>query len=647
MKPNFSGWATRYGVLCSDGSTLVADAFEHQDKVKLPLVWRHNDSIPQNILGHVTLTHESGKGVRANGFFNQSEGGKSAKAMVEHGDLNSLSIRAIRLKRNGGEVLHGDLSEVSLVLNGANPEARIDSVYIQHDDGMTYEQEDEAIIRMGDTLSHEDDKEDKDKGTDSSEEGSGRTVQEIYDSLDEDQKEVVDLLVSTALGDSDEEGKKDDEESEDIKHKGDRDMARNVFEGEETPTDNQLSHEDVEQIFRDAQRSGSLKETVLEHADKYGITNIEELFPEANKVRTTPDWIKRDDSWVAGIMGGVARTPFSRIKSMSADVTHEDARAKGYITGNMKKDEYYAVAKRITTPTTIYKKQKLDRDDIIDVTDFDVVAWMKGEMRWMLQEEIARVILFGDGRDPGSEDKVNENNIRPIATDDDFYTTKKYLTEGESVKGMMRKILRSRKDFKGTGRPVLYTTDDFVIDCLLLEDKLGRRYYETEESLAAALGVKGIVTVEVLEEGYTDDNENELMGVMVNINDYTLGADKGGEVSMFDDFDIDYNQYKYLIETRFSGALTRRKSAVSLWLTKATRVTPDEPVRTDTNTVTVPDTPGVLYYHQTVGNDDVEVTDSDVTITEENSPYTIVAKADEGFRLASNVTTQWTFEHQE
>lgn len=638
-KPDFSGWATKYGVLCSDGSTLIADAFEHQDNVRLPLVWRHNDSIPQNILGHVELTHESGKGVRADGYFNKSDTARHSKAMVEHGDLNSLSIRAVKLKRNGGEVLHGDLREVSLVPVGANPEARIDSVFIQHEDGMVHEQEDEAIIRMGEFITHEGDSND----SGDSEEGSGKTVQEIYDSMNQEQKDVVDLLVTTASGDSLEQ-----EESEEINHEGEAGMSRNVFEGEDTQVEgHELTHEQIDQIFKDGQRAGSLKESMLAHADLYGITNIDELFPEANKVRTTPDWIKRDDSWVAGVMGGVARTPFSRIKSMSADVTHEDARAKGYITGNKKKDEYYAVAKRVTTPTTIYKKQKLDRDDIIDVTDFDVVAWMKAEMRWMLQEELARAILLGDNRDPGSDDKINESNIRPIATDDDFYTTKKYLTEGESVKGMMRKVLRARKDFKGTGRPTLYTTDDFVIDCLLLEDKLGRRYYETEASLAAAMGVKNIVTVEVLEEGYKDDDGNELMGVMVNINDYTLGADKGGQVSMFEDFDIDYNQNKYLIETRFSGALTRHKSAVSLWLTEATRVIPDEPVRTDTNTVTVPNTPGVLYYYQTVGNEDVDVTNTDVTLTEENTPYTIVAKADSGFRLASNVTTQWTFDYDE
>lgn len=639
-KPNFSGWATRYGVLCTDGSVLVADAFEHQDKVKLPLVWRHNDSVPQNILGHVELTHEAGKGVRADGYFNSSPASAHAKAMVEHGDLDSLSIRAVRLKRNGAEVLHGDLMEVSLVLNGANPEARIDSVYIQHENGMTYEQEDEAIIRMGDTITHEDSSEDLDH--EEPESSSGKTVQEIYDSMTQEQKQVVDVLVSAAQEDS---GSGD---SEDINHEGGQDMPRNVFEQEDAGGNGlQLTHEDISQIISDGQRIGSLKESVLAHAAQYGVTNIDELFPEANKVRATPDWVKRDDSWVAGVMGGVHRTPFSRIKSMTADVTHAEARAKGYIKGTMKKDEFFAVAHRTTTPTTIYKKQKLDRDDIIDVTDFDVVAWMKEEMRWMLQEELARAILFGDGRDPEDEDYIPRDKIRPIAYDSDFYTTPKYLSSGESVKGMMRKIVRARKDFKGTGRPTLYTTDDFVIDCLLLEDKLGRRYYETEASLAAALGVKDIVTVEVLEEGYTDDNGNELLGVMVNISDYTVGADKGGAVTMFEDFDIDFNQNKYLIETRFSGALTKRKSAVALWMTQATRVVPDEPVRTDTNTVTVPDTPGVKYLYRTVGNEDVDVTGTDVILTEDNSPYTIVAEADEGYRLASNVTVQWTFEYDE
>ena len=642
MKPNFSGWATQYDVLCSDGRTIKANAFGHQDKIKLPLMWRHNDSMPQNVLGHVILEHHDQKGVRVKGYFNTSEAAQHSKHMLAHGDLDSLSIKAVRIKHQGSDVVHGDLTEVSLVLNGANPEARIDSVYIEHEDGSIYEREDEVVIRMGSTIAHEDEGAEETPAPESTEEseGSGKTVQEVYDSLSEEQKSVVDLLVATAMEHSDEEDSEND-----MEHEGGQDMARNVFDQTgETPSGETLSHEQVAQIFSDAQRVGSLKESVLAHAEPYGITNIEELFPEANKVRATPDWVKRDDSWVAGVIGGVHRTPFSRIKSMTADVTHEDARARGYIKGNMKKDEYYSVAHRSTTPTTIYKKQKLDRDDIIDVTDFNVVSWMKDEMRWMLQEEVARAILVGDGRDPGSEDKISESNIRPIATDDDFYTTKMFLTEGESVKGIMNKILRSRKDFKGTGRPTMYTTDDFVIDMLLLEDKLGRRYYESEASLAAALGVKNIVTVEVLEEGYSDDDGNDLVAVLVNINDYTVGADKGGAVSMFDDFDIDYNQYKYLIETRMSGCLTKRKSAVSIWTSAATRVVPDEVTRTGKNQITIPTTEGVDYVHRVLGGED-EIVTGTKNLTAENSPYTVEAVAKDGYRLASNVSNSWTFNH--
>lgn len=631
-KPNFTGYATKYGVLCSDGRTIVANAFEHQDGIKLPLVYRHGDKDnPKNVLGHVILEHEKNVGVKAHAYFNNSENGIHARISVEHEDLDSLSIRAVNLKQKGAQVIDGQLTEVSLVPHGANKEARIESVFIQHEDGIVEEMEHEAIIYMGLTLEHAD--EDSDDDSDhANEDEDGETIQDVYDTLNDKQKALVEALVNRA---------------EEMAHEEGSGQMANVFDqtDKDKKTENVLTHEQVHNIIDYAvTKKVTLKDAILEHADPYGITNIEELFPEPKDVQDRPEWIKRDDTWVQPFLSAVHRSPFSRIRSRSADVTHQEARAKGYIKGNRKKDEYFSVAKRDTTPTTVYKKQKLDRDDIIDITSFDVVSYMKEEMRWMLSEELARAILFGDNREPDDEDKIDTTKIRPVAFDDEFYTAKVMVNANMATKTLMAKVLRSRKLLKGgSGKPNFYTTDDLIIDMLLLEDQLGRRYYETEAALAAALGVREIVDAEVLEDGYEDEDGNQLIGVLVNPRDITVGADRGGQVTMFDDFDLDFNQFKYLIETRISSALTKHRSAVALFTTDAVRILPDEPEMTGLNTVEVPTQTGVEYVRRVVGEPDEDISGSTVTITEANSPYTIVAQPADGYRFPMNVTTSWTF----
>ena len=664
MKHNFKGWATKYGVLCSDGRTIMADAFQHQDTARLPLLWRHDDKTPENVLGHVVLEHVDGKGVKAMAYFNETPRGQHSRVMVEHEDIDSLSIKAVRLKQNGSFVTGGDLTEVSLVPHGANHEARIEQVYLQHEDGTIQELEHEAIIYAGVKLEleHADDDDDEPEDDDSddsddSDDGDDQTIQQVYDTMTDEQKLVVDVLVNAASkGTTDEAEQEDSDEDPEnnLNHEGEIVSKRNVFDqgaGGVQHEGSVLTHEQTENIFQAAMAGKAmLSDVVLQHAQDYGITNIESLFPEPKNVQSRPEWIKRDDSWVAGVLSGVKHSPFSRIKSRSADVTHEEARARGYIKGNLKKTQFFAISGRTTEPTTIYKKQKLDRDDMLDVTDFDVVAWIKEEMRWFLQEELARAILFGDNRpvedpaNPGepNPDKIDETKIRPIATDEDFYTAKVTIGTGTAAKDLMKVILRSRKLLKGgSGKPTLYTEDDLIIDMLLMEDKLGRRYYESEAALATALGVKNIVDVDVLEEGYADEDGNVLRGVLVNINDYTLGADRGGQTQMFDDFDIDYNQYKWLIETRRSGALTKHRSAVSLWESAGTEVFPVAPTRVGDD-VEIPTVTGVEYWTWTGTNDAVKQEDgAEITIGAET--LYVEARPADGYRLPFNTTTDWSY----
>lgn len=576
MKYDFSGWATKNNIRCSDGRTILKDAFKHNDGQMVPLVWNHDHNDPLNVLGHALLENRD-EGVYAYCTFNDTDAGRNAKALVEHGDVTALSIYANQLKQQGPNVLHGAIREVSLVLAGANPGAFIDSI-IRHGE----ESDEEAIIYTGENLVLEhsqhtivnDKKLDavKDNFTppsgDKKEGNDEKTVQDVFDTLNEEQKTVVYALIGQAL-----DGANQNENNE---KEGNDDMKHNVFDQDQKEKENVLTHADMETIISDGKRYGSLKDSFLAHAQEYGIESIDFLFPEAKNVNNQPDFIKRDDSYVQKVLRGVHHTPFSRIKSIHANITADEARAKGYIKGNLKKEEVFTLLKRSTTPTTIYKKQKMDRDDIIDITDFDVIAYIKAEMRMMLDEEIARAILVGDGRSTASDDKINEQNIRPIAKDDDLYTIKKAVdvakdaTEDAVAKAFIKTVIKSRKEYKGSGSPTLFTTEDMLTNCLLLEDNNGRIIYDSVDKLATTLRVKEIVPVEIM-EGVTRTAGSKtlpLMALLVNLNDYYVGADKGGAINMFDDFDIDYNQEKYLIETRISGALVKPYSAIAYELDK-------------------------------------------------------------------------------
>lgn len=560
-KFDFSGWATKANLKCSDGRTIMKDAFKDNDGKSVPLVWNHQHNDPTNVLGHALLQNRD-EGVYAYCTFNDSEAGKTGKLLVQHGDVCALSIWANQLKQNLNNVVHGNIREVSLVLAGANPGAFIDSI-IMHGE----ESDEDAIIYTGEdiVLSHSNESEDKkmdetDKNVETNKE---ETVADVFNTLSEKQKNVVYAIIGQAL----EEG----EESDNEESEGGNEMKHNVFDQTEEKKNDVLSHDAMNAIISDGKRFGSLKESFLAHADEYGIKQIDYLFPEAKSLNNPPEFIKRETDWVSKVMNGVHRTPFSRIKSSFADITADEARAKGYIKGNLKKEEVFTLLKRSTTPTTIYKKQKLDRDDIIDITDFDVVAWLKSEMRMMLNEEIARAILIGDGRLSSSDDKINEQNIRPIASDAELYSVRVPVnvaasaTTDDKAKAMIRAAVKARKEYKGSGNPTFFTTEDWLTDALLLEDTMGHRLYKNESDVAAAMRVSNIVTVPVM-EGVKGPNGGDLIGIIVNLNDYNVGADKGGAINMFDDFDIDYNQQKYLIETRCSGALTKPYSALVLEL---------------------------------------------------------------------------------
>lgn len=572
-KFDFGGWATRNNLKCSDGRVIIKDAFKHNDGHKVPLVWNHQHNDPLNVLGHAILENRN-EGVYAYCTFNNTEAGQNAKQLVEHGDVSALSIFANKLKQQGSNVLHGEIREVSLVLAGANPGAFIDSI-IRHGE----ESDEEAVVYTGETLelmhseestdkvdeesTEETSEENKEEVTETSEDevkhsDDEKTVGDVFNTLTEEQKNVVYALIGQALESKNQNGN----------NEGEPDMKHNVFETQNDKKETTLSHSEIQAIINDAKRYGSMRDSVLAH----GIENVDFLFPDARNMNDVPDFIQRDMGWVSKVMSGVHSTPFSRVKSMHANITEDEARAKGYIKGKLKKEEVFSLLKRSTEPTTVYKKQKMDRDDVIDITDFDVIAWLKAEMRMMLDEEIARAILVGDGRLSSSDDKISEDKIRPIWKDADLYTHKVMIAAEptakaeEKAKAFIKACIKSRKNYKGSGNPKLYTTEDMVTDCLLLEDNNGRRIYESVASLATALRVSEIVTVPVM-EGLTrngQSNKVELLAIIVNLNDYNVGADKGGAVNMFDDFDIDYNQQKYLIETRCSGALVKPYSAIAV-----------------------------------------------------------------------------------
>ena len=603
---DFSGYATKVGIKCSDGRTILQDAFAHCDGKKVPLVYQHLHNDPKNVLGHAVLENRP-DGVYAYCSLNNTEAGKTAKALVQHGDISALSIYANSLVQKSSNVIHGVIREVSLVLSGANPEAYIDNLAFEHSDGSITTDESEAFICAGaiihdgieipevsdtqdsseESISHADDKKNPE---------DQKTVGEVFDTLNEEQKTVVYTMIAQALETQDGE----DDEEEDVKHsniKGDETMKKNIFDKDSAATEVRgLSRADLRSIFNDARQSQSTlknaflahgyesisdaladyehQDEVLAHAATYGIDNIGYLFPDARTTTNTPQFIKRDTEWVSKVFGAAKHVPFSRIKTVLADITADEARARGYIKGNEKADEVITLLKRTTDPQTVYKKQKLDRDDIIDITDFDVVVWLRMEMRMMLEEEIARAQLVGDGRLSSSDDKIKEDKIRPIATDDPIYTIEIQIPVVATTAQMIDEIIKGRKQYKGTGTPAFYTTPDVNGDMLLLKDTTGRRLYNTEADLAAGIRAREIIEVPVMENKVVvltpatvseTGLQKRLVGISVNMTDYSLGADKGGSISMFDDFDIDFNQFKYLIETRCSGALTMPHSAIAYW----------------------------------------------------------------------------------
>lgn len=620
MEYDFSGYATRNDVQCSDGRVIRKDAFAQNDHTQVPLVWQHDHMSPSNVLGHAMLENRE-DGVYTYGVFNNTPEGLHAKELVKNGDIRALSIYANKLKHQGRDVVHGAIREVSLVLAGANPGAFIDTV-IAHADSdeeeaeirfvndkssilfHTEEESDEDEEKKKKINEEESDDESEDESDEESEETSDekkkkeenmanslshadeeKTVQDVIDSMNEEQKNVLYALVGMAAeGDTG-----SDEEDEDMKH--------NAFSDDYENDDYLMHAEDMAEILRDGKRYGSLRESALQHgfedietdmalmhaAGDYGIKQIDMLFPDAKNLTNVPGFVSREMGWVQKVMGAVSHTPFSRIKTVFADITADEARAKGYIKGKQKKEEVFTLLKRTTDPQTVYKKQKLDRDDVIDITDFDVVSWLKGEMRMMLDEELARAFMIGDGRETSSDDKINPLHIRPIWGDDPFYTIRAMIeldtaaTEDDKYKAIIRAAIKARKDYKGSGQPTFYTTEENLTGMLLLTDEIGRDLYESEEQLAKKLRVKEIVTIPVMEGQKRDADAKDttansaltgkkfdLEGIVVNLTDYNVGADKGGAVSLFDDFDIDYNAMKYLIETRCSGALVKPYSAIAI-----------------------------------------------------------------------------------
>lgn len=663
-EPDFSGWASKNDLKCSDGRVLKSGAFQHMDKVQVPLVWMHKHNEPENVLGHAVLENRA-FGVYTHGYFNKSVRGQHMKQAVQHGDIVAMSIYANNLTeratRNGKEVYHGDIKEVSLVLNGANPGALIEFVNMAHGDQI--HELDEAIIHTGLALefSKKPKKENKmaKKETQALEHAGGAPtageIKEVFETLDDTQKAVVYFM----LGDAAEKAKTEtvaehsgfgDKEEflahiNDTIQEGFKQMTTtNLFEQQgAVTTGGKLTHADFTALMVKAKKVGSFKEAlesdIIEHAGTYGINDIELLFPDAKSIGA-PEVYSRRMGWVPKLLGGTKHTPFAKVKSVVFDITEEDARARGYIKGNQKKDEVVNLMKRTTGPATIYKKQKLDRDDLIDIdiTDINVVAWLKAEIRMMLEEEIARAILFGDGRSAGSEDKVKDpagansgDGIRSIVHDSDFYAVKTDLAANVSPKDAVKGIIRSRSKWRGTGKPTLFISDAFLTDIMLEEDKFGRSLYETEKALADKLRVEEIVTVDII-----DDLEN-LFAILVNPTDYSIGTNKGGELTSFEDFDIDFNQHKYLMETRLSGALTKPFSAIVIRRALGTLATATNPsFDGGLNQITIPTATGVIYSINDVDQDPAEV----ITITEQTE---VVARAADGYYLKANTTREWTY----
>lgn len=667
MEADFSGWASKNNLLCSDGRTIMPGAFQHHDGQKVPLVYQHTHNVPGNIMGHAILENRP-EGVYAYGYFNGSASALDMKEAVQHGDVTELSIYANGLSERGRSVIHGNIREVSLVLAGANPGAKIENVRLAHADGDIVELDDEIVLSpgLGIELSH--------ASTDTNTEGntnvvtetnttadSDETAEDVFETMSEKQQNVAFFMVGEALknagvdlddldsdtetGGSLEQSAFTADDANVIHHNAFTEgytMARNAFE---TPAGAAgvvtqgatLSHDQLKTIMHDAtSRNGKLKDSVLSHAGDYGIDNIELLFPDAKSVTDSPDFLSRRVEWVSKVLGAVSKSPFAKIKSIVADITADEARAKGYIKGSEKKEEVLPLLRRTTGPTTVYKKQKLDRDDIIDITDINIVVWIKAEMRIMLDEEIARAILVGDGRSTIDDDKIRDPQgaidgmgIRSIANDHALYAHTVLLETNADAETTIEEIARSRTHYRGSGTPTMFTTDRSLTDMLLLTDKINRRLYATEAELASVLRVKEIVPVEVLEA------HPEILAIIVNLTDYRVGANKGGELTFFEDFDIDFNQEKYLLETRISGALTKPKSAIIIKRKEGTLATPAAPsFNGATNTITVPTSAGVVYLI------DGEPVSGSVVIKKNTE---ITAVADEGYYLEAGSTRTWNF----
>lgn len=665
---DFSGYVTKANLKCSDGRTIMPEAFKHMDGMQVPLVWQHGHKEPGNVLGHALLEARE-DGIYGYGFFNDTQAGKNSKALVEHGDIKALSIFANQLVEKSKQVFHGMIREVSLCLAGANPGAFIDNVTIAHADGSYEELDDAAIITFGLALEHsaqEFDEDDIELGH--------ATVQEVVDSMTDEQRNVMNFIVGAALeaaaaensaahsADDNKSGDPaDNDEDENLEHKEGTHM--NVFEtqgaggGQQTELRHSVTREDVRGIVQSAIKGGSLKHAVEEYALAHGIENLDLLFPDAKTISNTPEFNKRRTEWVSGVLGGTNKTPFAKVKSIVADITMEEARALGYIKGNLKKEEFFSLTARSTGPTTVYKKQKLDRDDIIDITDLDVVAWMKAEMRLMLEEEIARAILIGDGRpveDPNNAgqpnpDKIKDpaaatdgDGIRSILNEHELYATTVYAPVDENsasaYQSLVEEVMLGMEHYKGTGTPTFYTTRRTLTKMLLSKDTLGRRLWRTKADLAAEMGVDNIVEVEVME----GEAANGLVGIIVNLSDYNIGTNRGGEVTFFDDFDIDYNQLKYLGETRLSGALVKIKSAIIVRKVAGDSelAVPQEPgFVASTGVITIPTVTGVVY--KDAGG--TTLTAGAQTALAAGASKTVHAVPASGYYFEDSEDDEWTF----
>jgi phage head maturation protease len=688
---DFSGYATKAGLKCSDGRTINSKAFEHQDGAVVPLVWSHGHNSVDHVLGKVKLEHRA-DGTYGYAYFNNTPAGKNAKELVRHGDIESLSIYANKLLERGKEVLHGMIREVSLVFAGANPGAKIDFISFEHADGEVTHLEDEAVIFTGLALEHADGGSKPDApASDSNSEDDEETIQDVYDSMNEKQKQVTNFMVAAALetkvsqdgaakhGDTDDESDADNktEDSTETKDSSTPDagdgatpedtlnhqegntmtVSHNVFESQagDTKRKNYLSHADLVSIVESAKESGSFRKAVLAHAESlfsgkgvkegemshadaatYGIEGIDMLFPDAKNLTNTPDFISRRMEWVSVVLNGTKHSPFAKVKSVFADITADEARAKGYVKGARKVEEVFKLLQRTTSPTTIYKKQKLDRDDILDITDMDVVLYLKGEMRLMIEEELARAILVGDGRLASNPDRVKDPEgsidgvgIRSILHDDELYVIRRELAANVSPKDAVKGLVRARSKYRGSGKPTLFISDSHLTDMMLEEDKFGRSLWSSEAELADKLRVDKIVPVDLFDE------YDNLFAIMVSLQDYTIGSNKGGELTSFNDFDIDFNQEKYLQETRLSGGLTKPFSAIVVTRGEGQLATATQPSFDGaTNTITIPTSTGVVY---TIN--DAPVT-GDVVITQTT---TVEAEPETGYYLASNSTRDWTY----